>query len=49
MPQPENLETNQKILVIFDLDNTLRDNKNTAHLIPSNIGLSMDINGNRLP
>ena len=46
MPQQENIE---KKLVIFDLDNTLRDNKGSGHMIPSALGLSMDVAANWAP
>lgn len=40
MPQQESTEPK---LVIFDLDNTLRNNEGSAHMIPANLGLSMNI------
>lgn len=46
MPQQESTEPK---LVIFDLDNTLRNNKGSAHMIPCNLGLSMDIAANWAP
>lgn len=36
-------------LVIFDLDNTLRDNQGSAHMIPCKLGLSMDVAANWAP
>ncbi|AZU99594.1 phosphatase [Vibrio virus vB_VspP_SBP1] len=47
--QQGNMETMEQKLVIFDLDNTLRDNKGSSHMIPCNLGLSMNIAANWAP
>ena len=49
MPQQENTETMEQKLVIFDLDNTLRDNAGSGHMIPCNLGLSMNVAANWAP
>lgn len=43
------METTEPQLVVFDLDNTLRNNEGSAHVIPMNLGLSMDVAANWAP
>jgi len=52
MLQHENTETtknSESKFVIFDLDNTLRDNKGSKHVIPTELGLSMNVAANWAP
>ena len=49
MHQQDNTEAVEQKLVIFDLDNTLRDNKGSGHVIPTQLGLSMDVAANWAP